>query len=72
MKPSQNPSENPSPEPFPLERFLVISCPPPEPSQNPSQKAVLPYDPLGVHPTVDIHVGRAGRLRRDGLFESEA
>ena len=37
--PSQNPSENPSPEP----------CP--EPSQNPSQNAVLPYAPLGVHPT---------------------
>ena len=36
--PFQNPSENPSPEPSP------------EPSQNPSQNAVLPYDPLGVHP----------------------
>ena len=37
-RPSQNPSENPLPEPFP------------EPSQNPSWNAVLPYDPLGVHP----------------------
>ena len=36
--PFQNPSKNPSPEPFP------------DPSQNPSENAVLPYDPLGVHP----------------------
>ena len=37
--PSQNSSENPFPR--------TLS---PEPSQNPSQNAVLPYDPLGVHP----------------------
>ena len=43
--PSQNPSENPSPEPFP------------EPSQSPSQNAVLPYAPLGVHPSRSTSLG---------------
>ena len=35
---SRPPFQNPSPEPFP------------EPSRNPSKNAVLPYDPLGMHP----------------------
>ena len=39
---SRPPSQNPSPEPFP------------EPSQNPSWNVVLPYDPLGVHPSEQL------------------
>ena len=52
---SQNPSENPSPEPFP------------EPSQNPSWNAVLPYDPLGVHPR-KVDTWRMG-LRQQNPFQ---
>ena len=63
-RPLRTPSENPFSEPFftvvkliadPLLRTLLRTPfpePCPEPSQNPSQNAVLPYAPLGVHPTL--------------------
>ena len=46
----------------PLLRTLLRTEPFPEPSQNPSWNAVLPYDPLGVHPMDDFPRCGSGNL----------
>ena len=53
QNPSQNPSENPSPEPF----------------SDPSQNAVLPYDPLGVHPKQEDISDKRKQTNEQGFCE---